>query len=193
MSEASFDDRAGSVAQQARSFLARAKEAAGDFVDRVKELTEEVMWINHLALLPARTGLMVTHDAVGTGLSGLVVSPRTAGPLVTGDGYVLETGLTVPPGFFLRGIRIGLEASSSECCLSLIRLSQVNDPPDSAILLCEDDRQHRAVGPVAIEAESTPVDPRLGPVLATLGFTFDDPGGWVVIRALGMRLSRSPA
>jgi hypothetical protein len=193
MSGATFDERAGSVAQQARSFLARAKEAAGDFVERVKELSEEVMWINHFALAPARTGLMVAHDAVGTGLSGLVVSPRTAAPRVTGDGYVLETGLEVPPGFFLRGIRIGLEASSAECCLSLIRLSQVNDPPTSAILLCEDDRKHRAVGAVAIEAEGTPADPRLGPVLLTLGFTFGDPGGWVVIRAVGMRLSRSPA
>ena len=193
MSDTTFDDRMGAVAQQARSFLARAKEAAGDFVERVKEMSEEVMWINHFALAPATTGLMVAHDAVGTGLSGLVVSPRTAAPLVTGNGYLLETGLEVPPGFFLRGIRIGQEASSAECCLNLIRLCQVNDPPDSAVLLCEDDHEHRAVGPVAIDAECTPADPRLGPVLLTLGFTFGDPGGWVVIRALGMRLSRSPA
>lgn len=193
MSEARFDDRAGSVAHQARSFLARAKEAAGDFVERVKELSEEVMWINHLTLAPAGTGLMVTHDAVGTGLSGLVVSPRTAASLVSGGGYLLETALEAPPGFFLRSMRIGLEASSPECCLSLIRLSQVNDPPDSAILLSEDEREHRAVGPVAVETEDMSVDPRLGPVLLTLGFIFGDPGGWVVIRALGMRLSRSPA
>jgi hypothetical protein len=187
-----FDEGAGVVGQQARSFLARAKEAAGDFVERVKELSEEIAWVNHFALAPAGTGLMVAHDAVGLGLSGLVVSPRTAAP-APGDGYLLETALEVPPGFFLRGVRIGLEASGPDCGIDLIRLSQMNDPPDSALLLCEDDRAHRAVGPVAVESEAVSVDPRPGPVLLTLGFAFGDPAGCVVIRALGMRLSRSPA
>jgi hypothetical protein len=193
MDDMTFDERAGTVAAQARGFLARAKEAAGDLVERVKEMNEELVWINHLRLAPAGNGLMATHDAVGTGLSGLVVSPRTAAPLLRGQGYLLETALEMPPGWFLRGIRIGLEASSAECHLNLIRLAQVNDPPDSAILLGEDERAHRAVGPVSVESESVSVDPRRGPVLLTLGFAFGDPGGWVVVRGLGMRLSRSPA
>jgi hypothetical protein len=193
MSEMTFDDEPGSVASQARGFLARAKEAAGDLVERVKEMGDELMWINHLRLAPAGNGLMAAYDAVGTGLSGLVVSPRTASPLLRGQGYLLETALEVPPGFFLRGVRIGLEASSPDCYLNLIRLAQVNDPPDVAILLGEDDRAHRAAGPVSVESEGVSVDPRRGPVLLTLGFGFEDPAGWVVVRGLGMRLSRSPA
>lgn len=193
MSDMTFEDRTGSVAAHARGFLAKAKEAAGDLVDRMKEMNEELVWINHLRLTPVGTGLMVSYDAVGTGLSGLVVSPRTAAPLLKGQGYLLETALEVPPGFFLRGVRVGVEASNQECFLGLIRLAQVNDPPDSAVLLGEDERPHRAVGPLSIDSEDVSVDPRRGPVLLTLGFGFDDPGGWVVVRSLGMRLSRSPA
>jgi hypothetical protein len=193
MSGMRFEEGMGSVAQQARSFFTRAKEAAGDLVERVKELGEEIVWANHLALDPAGTGLMVAHDPVGGRLSGLVVSPRTAVPPASGNGYLLETVLEVPPGFFLRGIRVGLESSNPTCCVNLIRLAQMNDPPDSANLLWEDAREHRTTGPAAVEVEAVSIDPKLGPVLLTLGFAFGDPGGYVVIRALGMRLSRNPA
>jgi hypothetical protein len=193
MSDMTYEERAGSVAAQAKGFLARAKEAAGDLVERMKEMSEELVWINHLRLAPVGTGLMATYDAVGTGLSGLVVSPRTTGPLAKGQGYLLETALEVPPGFFLRGVRVGLESSSRDCFLSLIRLAQVNDPPDSAVLLGEDERAHRAVGAQSVDSEDVSVDPRRGPVLLTFGFGFEDPGGWVVVRSLGMRLSRSPS
>jgi hypothetical protein len=193
MSDMTFEDRAGSVAAHAKGFLAKAREAAGDLVERMKEMSEELVWINHLRLTPVGTGLMATYDAVGTGLSGLVISPRTAGPLLKGQGYLLETALEVPPGYFLRGVRIGMESSSRDCYLNLIRLAQVNDPPDSAVLLGEDERAHRAVGARSVDSEDLSVDPRRGPVLLTLGFGFEDPGGWVVVRSVGMRLSRNPA
>lgn len=179
------------MAEQARSFLARAKEAAEELVDRVRELSEDLVWVNHFQLAPAGIGVMVAHDAVGTGQSGLVVLPRTASP--AGDEYLLETVLEVPPGFHLRALRVGFEASSPECCIDLIRLSQINDPPDAAILLMDDDRVHRAVGPAAVEIEAPSIDSTAGPVVLTLGFAFDDPQGWVAIRGLGLRLSRSPA
>jgi hypothetical protein len=191
MNETTYQQRPETVADQAKSFLARAKEAAGELVDRVKELSEEIVWVNHFRLVPAGTGVMVVHDAVGVGQSGLVVLPRTS--TGAGEGYLLETVLEVPPAFFLRGVRIGFEASTPDCCMNLIRLSQLNDPPDAAILLAEDAQEHRAVGPAAIEVDSPAIDGKTGPVVLTLGFAFDDPGGWLTIRGLGMRLSRSPA
>ncbi|MGH2720398.1 MAG: hypothetical protein ACRDJO_02185 [Actinomycetota bacterium] len=191
MNDTTYRQERGAKAEQAKSFLARAKEAAEELVDRVRELGEDLVWVDHLRLSPAGTGVMVVHDAVGTGQSGLVVLPRTTGS--AGEAYLLETVLEVPPGFHLRAVRVGFEASSPECCIDLIRLSQLNDPPDAAILLVDDDRARRAAGPAAVEVEAPSIDATAGPVVLTLGFAFEDPRGWVTIRGLGLRLSRSPA
>ncbi|MGH2688291.1 MAG: hypothetical protein ACRDKW_05730, partial [Actinomycetota bacterium] len=141
MNDTTSRQGSGGMADQAKSFLARAKEAAEELVDRVRELGEDLVWVNHFRLAPAGNGVMVVHDAVGTGQSGLVVLPRTS--RAAGEGYLLETVLEVPPGFHLRAVRVGLEASSPECCIHLVRLSQIKDPPDAAVLLLDDDRAHR--------------------------------------------------
>lgn len=191
MNETTYRQESGGMADQAKTFLARAKEAAEELVGRVREMSEDLVWVDHFRLAPAGNGVMVVHDAVGTGQSGLVVLPRTSRS--AGEEYVLETVLEVPPGFHLRAVRLGFEASSPECCIDLIRVSQINDPPDAATLLLDDDRRHPAVGPAAVEVDTQSIDSTAGPVVLTLGFAFDDPTGWVAIRGLGLRLSRSPA
>ena len=127
MNETTYRQESGGMADQAKTFLARAKEAAEELVGRVREMSEDLVWVDHFRLAPAGNGVMVVHDAVGTGQSGLVVLPRTSRS--AGEEYVLETVLEVPPGFHLRAVRLGFEASSPECCIDLIRLSRSTTRP----------------------------------------------------------------
>ena len=67
-------------------------------------ITSEVMWIDHLGLLPGDASVQISFNAVnsgvGSGLSGLVIQSTTTGDTATGGGNkVVWTALEVPPGF----------------------------------------------------------------------------------------------
>src|SRR5207249_5238042 len=83
-----------------------------------------IMWINHLELLPGDSSVIMSN---------------TTGDTATGGGNkVVEKGLQVPPGFLITGVRVCYELSNARSFIDQIRLSQVQDPPGTALVQLDD-------------------------------------------------------
>ena len=120
----------------------------------VKRPVRQVMWINHLELLPGDGSVTTTHDAVssgvGGGLAALVVHSSTTGEIGQGGGNkVVWRGLQVPPAFNVVGVRLCYELTSAKSYISQVRIAQVQNPPATATVLLDDPTNHTAVGPSA--------------------------------------------
>lgn len=161
---------------------------------------ESVMWINHLDFLPGDPSVVTTFNAVnsgvGGGLTGLIINSTTSGEVADGGGNkVVMTGVAVPPGFLVNGVRLCYELTTDQTFVSQIRLAQVQDPPASALVLLDDGTDHTAMGPVCVDSSlppSGPIDPADGPLLLSFRVNFDDPmnettaGDAIVIRGVGL-------
>jgi hypothetical protein len=154
---------------------------------------KEIIWINHLALLPGDPSVTTSFNATssGIGLTGLVVQSTSVGETAPGGGNkVVHMGIQVPPGYLIRGVRVGYELSNSRSFISQIRLAQIKDPPGSAVVMLDDGADHTETGPLYVDSSPTTLDPALGPVLLSLRGNFGDTSDRIVIRALGLHLSR---
>jgi hypothetical protein len=74
----------------------------------------ELMWIDHLSLLPGDPSVTTSFDAVnsgvGGGLAALVVHSSTTGEDAQGGGNkVVWTAVEVPPRYSVVGLRICYE------------------------------------------------------------------------------------
>jgi len=161
---------------------------------------DEVMWINHLDFLAGDPSVLLSFNAVdsgvGGGLSGLIINSTTVGEDADGGGNkVIQKGLLVPPGLLVNGVRVCYELTSEESYISQIRLAQVQDPPDSAFVLLDDATDQTAQGPVCVDSAmpfSGPIDPTAGPLLLSLRVNFTNPadsvsaGDTIVIRGVGL-------
>ena len=152
------------------------------------------MWINHFDLLPGDPSVTTSFNAinsgVGGGLTGLVIESTTNGENAPGGGNkVVHMGLQVPPGFTIRGVRVGYELTSKRSFISQIRLAQVQSPPATAVVLLDDGTDHTNPGPIYVDSAATSVDPREGAVLLSLRVNFGDTKDKIVVRALGLYLS----
>jgi len=154
----------------------------------------QLMWINHFALLPGdqsvTTSFNAVNSGVGGGLTGLVIASTTTGEIATGGGNkVVHMAIEVPPGYTVNGVRVGYELTSSSSFISQIRLAQVQDPPQSAIVLLDDGTDHTDVGPTDVDSASTSIDPAAGPLLLSLRTNFGSTSDKIAIRSLGLHLT----
>ncbi|MBZ0286124.1 MAG: hypothetical protein K8I30_00815, partial [Anaerolineae bacterium] len=151
----------------------------------------EVLWLNHLDLLPGdpsvTTSFNSTSSGVGSGLTGLVIESSTAGEVDSfGGNKVVHMGVEVPPGFDVTGVRVCYELSSAMSYLSQIRLSQVQNPPSSALVMLDDGTDWTATGPVCVDSAATSNIPGNGPLLISLRVNFSGPYDRIVVRGLGL-------
>ena len=133
-----------------------------------------IMWINHLELLPGDSSVIMSN---------------TTGDTATGGGNkVVEKGLQVPPGFLITGVRVCYELSNARSFIDQIRLSQVQDPPGTALVQLDDATHLVNPGPVCVDSAPTTVNPELGAVRLDLRVNFGDTSDKIVVRAVGLDL-----
>ena len=154
----------------------------------------QLMWINHFALLPGDSSVQTSFNAVnsgvGGGLTGLVITSTTTGEIAAGGGNkVVHMAIEVPPGYIVNAVRVGYELTSRASFISQIRLAQVQDPPQTAIVLLDDGTDHTNIGPADVDSATTAIDAAAGPLLLSLRTNFGDTSDKIAIRALGLHLT----
>ncbi|HET8922172.1 MAG TPA: hypothetical protein VFN26_04160 [Candidatus Acidoferrum sp.] len=153
-----------------------------------------LVWINHTALLPGdktvvSTSFNSTSSGVGGGLAGLVIQSSTTGATDSFNGNkVVWRALDAPPRFLITGVRVCYELSSTGSFISQIRLSQVQNPPSTAVVILDDPTHLTTQGPVCVDSASTSVDASQGSVLLDLTVNFGNTADKIVIRGLGLHL-----
>ena len=153
------------------------------------------MWIDHLVFLPGdpsvNTSFNAVNSGVGGGLSGLIITSSTLGDQAQGGGNkVVETALEVPPGFDIVSVRVCYENSNTRTFISQTRLAQLQNPPSSATVLLDDPTHLNAAGPVCVNSQPTLVKPAKGSVLLSLRLSFADTSDKIVLRAVGLNLTK---
>src|SRR5437879_8303817 len=101
---------------------------------------------------------------------------------------VVEKGLQVPPGFLITGVRVCYELSNARSFIDQIRLSQVQDPPGTALVQLDEATHLVNPGPVCVDSAPTTVNPELGAVRLDLRVNFGDTSDKIVVRAVGLDL-----
>jgi hypothetical protein len=168
----------------------------------VQAHAEEVMWINHLDFLAGDPSVILSFNAVdsdvGGGLSGLIINSTTVGEDADGGGNkVIEKGLLVPPGNLVNGVRVCYELTSEDSFISQIRLAQVQDPSDTALILLDDGTDLTGQGPICVDSMapvSGPIDPTAGSLRLSFRVNFANPvddvsnGDTIVVRAVALNI-----
>jgi hypothetical protein len=154
------------------------------------------MWINHLSLLAGDPSVITSFNAVssgvGGGLSGLVIESTTTGDTgVSGGNKVVEKSLDIPPGFLVKGVRVGYENSNPRSFITQVRLAQVQNPPATAVVMLDDPSQLNAAGPTFADSAATSINPAAGPLLLSLRVNFGDTSDRIVVRGLGLHLVKA--
>jgi len=195
-------DGPGNPIAQVYKELQGLKTEFEDLKKVVEDLAPQanLLWINHLDLVPGDVDVVTsynsTNSGVGAGLAGLIITSTTAGEVSTtgGDKFV-EKGLQVPPGYKVNGVRICFESSNpTGSFISQIRLSQLQDPPATRLVLLDDGTDLMNVGPVCVDSASPasgPIDPSLGSLLLSLRVNFDAvnfAADSIVVRSIGLYL-----
>src|SRR5437762_5167697 len=157
---------------QGKSGKHRGNEDNDD--EHEKQPQTGIMWINHLELLPGDSSVIMSN---------------TTGDTATGGGNkVVEKGLQVPPGFLITGVRFCYELSNARSFIDQIRLSQVQDPPGTALVQLDEATHLVNPGPVCVDSAPTTVNPELGAVRLDLRVNFGDTSDKIVVRAVGLHL-----
>jgi hypothetical protein len=177
------------------ALFAGAKDASAQ--PGVGQQRPRVMWINHFDLLPGDPSVTTSFNAVssgvGGGLTALVIHSSTTGEnAASGGNKVVQTGLQVPPGYRIRGVRVCYELTSTKTFISQIRLAQVGNPPSSASVQLDDGTDQTNQGPICVNSASTNVDPSAGEVILSLRVNFGDTSDRIAVRAIGLHLSPAP-
>jgi hypothetical protein len=168
-----------------------ASRSAGVRARRPKPI---VQWINHLGFLAGDPSVAVSFNAVnsnvGGGLSGLIIESSTTGAFAQGGGGKgVETGVEVPPGYLIKGVRLCYELSNSRSFVSQVRLAQLQNPPSTALVLLDDPTNLTNPGPVCVNSQSTSINPGTGGVRLSLFVDFGDTSDRIVIRGVGLILA----
>lgn len=154
---------------------------------------DQIMWINHLGFLAGdpsvRTSFNAVSSGVGGGLSGLIIESNAVGDTApSGGNKVIETGLQIPPGYIVTGVRTCFELSNSRSFITQTRLAQVQNPPGSASVLLDDGADLNGAGPTCVDSQVTSVDQAQGAVLLSYRVNFANTSDRIVLRAVGLRL-----
>ncbi len=152
----------------------------------------EVMWLNHLDLLPGDPSVKTSFSALKSltgGLSGLNIESTTTGDTgLPAGNKVVEMGVPTIPGYTITGVRVCYELSSTRSFITQIRLAQLQNPPASALVKLDDARDLTAKGPVCVTSAPTSIDPADGAVRLSLRLNFGSTSDVIVIRAVGLVL-----
>jgi len=196
-------DGPGNPIAQVYKELQTLKTEFEDLKKVVEDLkpTANLLWINHLDLVPGDVDVIAsynsTNSGVGaTGLAGLIITSNTPGDLSTSGGNkVVEKGLQVPPGYKVDGVRVCFESSNpTGSFINQVRLSQLQSPPDTRLVLLDDNTALTNVGPVCVDSAPPtggPIDPSLGSLLLSLRVNFDATTfatDRIVVRSIGLYL-----
>ncbi len=154
----------------------------------------QIMWVNHLSLLPGdstvvNTSFNSTSSGVGSGLTGLVTQSSTVGEIDSfGGNKVVHMALDLPKQTKIKGVRVCYELSNPRSFISQIRLAQVQDPPSSAVVFLDDGTDLTDPGPVCVNSEivKPAIKSKFGSVLLSLRLNFGDIADKIVIRAVGL-------
>lgn len=152
-----------------------------------------IVWLNHFDLLPGAADITTTFNStssgVGGGLTGLVIQSATLGETFPdGDNKVVHMAAEAPEGEEIIGVRVCYELSDAGSFISQIRLAQVQDPPDTALLFLDDGTGLTDPSPVCVNSQPTEIDSSAGPLLLSLRLNFGDISDKIVIRGLGLLL-----
>lgn len=147
---------------------------------------QTIMWVNHLDLLPGDSSVTAT-TYTSTFDFGLVIKSSTTGSIDSHGGIkVVSKGLQIPPGFLLTGVRVCYQLSNPGSFINQIRLSQVQDPPGTAVVMLDDGTSLTDPGPVCVDSASTTVDPSQGAVILDLRVNFGNTSDQITIKSLGV-------
>lgn len=151
------------------------------------------MWLDHLDLLPGDGSVTTSFDAtssgVGGGLSGLVIESSTIGTIGdSGGSKVVWMALEVPPGFKVIGVRVCYELSDPGSFINRIRLSQVQNPPNAALVLLDDPTNLTNAGPVCVDSAPTSINPAAGALLLYLNVNYANTADRIAVRGLALLL-----
>ncbi|MGA3130693.1 MAG: hypothetical protein ABSD59_07825 [Terracidiphilus sp.] len=127
----------------------------------------------------------------GGGLTGLVIEPTTTSDEAQGGGdKVVQKALDIPPGYQIIGVRVGCENSKVRSYITQVRLAEVQNPPGTALVLLDDPTHLNAAAPTYANSAATSVDPANGPLLLDLRVNFGNTADRIVVRGLGLLLSK---
>ncbi|HEX2630962.1 MAG TPA: hypothetical protein VHM26_18225, partial [Chitinophagaceae bacterium] len=174
----------------------KAVKSAATKTSKIILPLRKMMWINHFDLLPGDPSVFTTFNAVssgvGGGLTGLVIQSNTVGQNAqNGGNKVVHMALQVPPGYLIRGVRVCYELTNKRSFISQIRLAQVQNPPQTAVVLLDDGTDLTDPGPICVNSAVTNVNPATGAVLVSLRVNFGNTADKICVRALGLSLSTS--
>ena len=118
----------------------------------------------------------------------MIESTTTGDEAQGGGNKVVQKALDIPPGFKITGVRVGYENSNVRSFITQVRLAQVQNPPETALILLDDPTQLNAAGPTYHDSTATTIDPGKGPLLLDLRVNFGDTSDRIVVRGLGVHL-----
>lgn len=178
----------------------RATALAAALTLAAPALADDLLWIDHLGFLAGDSSVSVSFNAVnsgvGGGLSGLIIESSTLGEDAEGGGNkVVQTAASVPPGYLVAGVRVCYEYSSASSYISQIRLAQVQDPPETALVLLDDGTDLLDAGPVCVDSAAPfaeTIDPGAGALLLSLRVNFGDTAERIVVRGVALHLTGGP-
>jgi hypothetical protein len=160
-----------------------------------------VLWLDHFGLLPGDSDLTTSHRSTTSCpgftscLTGLVVESSTTGDhFAAGGNKVVHMAAGVPPGFDVTGVRVCYELSNPASFITQVRLAQVQDPPDSALVLLDDVTDLTEAGPACVDTEppfAGSIDPEAGSLLVSLRLNYSSTTDRIVVRGLGLLLQKS--
>lgn len=160
-----------------------------------------VLWLDHFGLLPGDSDLTTSHRSTTSCpgftscLTGLVIESSTTGDhFAAGGNKVVHMAAGVPPGFDVTGVRVCYELSNPASFITQVRLAQVQDPPDSALVLLDDGTDLTDAGPACVDSEPPflgSIDPEAGSLLVSLRLNYGSTTDRIVVRGLGLLLQKS--
>lgn len=154
-------------------------------------------WINHLDFLSGQPSELTvsfhsTNSGVGTGLSGLEIESTTTGEVFQdgGGNKAVETGVPVPPGWLVTGAKVCYESTAIGSFISQVRISQLQEPPETALVILDDgtDLTTDQPGAVCYTSAPTSIDPAVGALRMSLRVNFGDIADKLVVRGVALLL-----
>ena len=166
-------------------------------------------WLNHLDFLPGDTSVQTDFNAVnsgvGGGLSGLIVNSTTTGEDADGGGNkVIEKGVPIMPGFLIVGARVCYEVdnvddetnAADSTFISQIRLAQLQDPPETAVVLLDDGTDLVDPGPLCVDSEEPfggPINPGAGGLRYSYRVNFGSTEDTILVRGAALLVALDSA
>ncbi len=156
------------------------------------------IWLNHLKLLPGDASVQVSRAAAGDpygGVAGLVVTSATAGNQgAAGGDKVIWMALQSAPHWYIETLSLCYQVyntTAEPTSIDLIKVSQVQDPPNQAVVLLAEDTNWTDPGPVCARVQVRPwLNPKNGPLYLALRVNFASPDDVIVVRGLRLVLDQ---